>query len=512
MEPGGKEGNTPLAAALEVPMDTNDGADLVRDGTDYDRTPLSRVLPGGSPLPVSALPQIDEMEVSAQVQGTVRGQPLEKSDQSPMTDRCLHASQVYVSMMEEEEGVTSEAAETAMSMPGQMGVPLLTEILTKMITGVEDGPVASGYGGTVEKLNIQDLRDIRDAADKLQVGKNPAVQAACGSLDDQEGRGWLGADRLGVTLVHTYKAPTEGHKIGQQIDDLLAAAKVHVDRLKGAARKRKTDARKKGLGAEELAGKLTTIDEKLARDLHGYARKPVDIELPKGAVEVKRERPSPRLPTPSDTEKRLRDAVRAAEDAAAVADCDLVAARRVMERADAVRAELQEERVANATGGWKLEDEAYTELLAHRAELDAAWDLQVALDSELRQEYADALLRQHDAKFAAEEARHDLDDHRRAVRREAELKAQLEAARAADAARRAAADEAERLRRHADLMAFYDTLSPEELQAYVQARGRIRNEEIFKDSPLRQPLAPGPPCVYDLRGDPSSWQLPSLPP
>ena len=160
MEPGGKEGNTPLAAALEVPMDTNDGADLVRDGTDDDRTPLSRVLPGGSPLPVSALPQIDEMEVSAQVQGTVRGQPLEKSDQSPMTDRCLHASQVYVSMMEEEEGVTSEAAETAMSMPGQMGVPLLTEILTKMITGVEDGPVASGYGGTVEKLNIQNLRDI----------------------------------------------------------------------------------------------------------------------------------------------------------------------------------------------------------------------------------------------------------------------------------------------------------------------------------------------------------------
>jgi hypothetical protein len=32
-----------------------------------------------------------------------------------------------------------------------------------------------------------------------------------------------------------------------------------------------------------------------------------------------------------------------------------------------------------------------------------------------------------------------------------------------------------------------------------------------KDSPIRQPLAPDPPCVYDLRGDPSSW-VPSPPP
>jgi hypothetical protein len=512
MEPGGKEGNTPQAAALEVPTDTNDGADLVRDGTDDDRTPLSRVLPGGSPLPVSALPQIDEMEVNAQVEGTVRGQPLEESDQKPVTDCCLHASQADMCMMDEGECVTSEAAEPAFSACGHVGVPGLTERVTKMLTGVEGGPVASGGGRAADQLNIQDLRDIRDAVNKLKISKNAAVKAACGSLDDQEGRGWLGADLLGVTLVHSYKAPTEAHTVGQQIDDKLSDAKVHVDRLKGAARKRKTDARKKGLGEEELAGKLTAIDEKLARDLHDYARMLVDIELPKGAVEVKRERPSPPAPAPSDTEKRLRDAVRDAEDAAAVADCDLVAARRVMERADAVRAELQEERVANATGGWKLEDEAYTELLAHRAELDAAWDRQVALESELRQEYADALLRQHDARFAAEEARHDLDDHRRAVRREAELAAQLEAARAADAARRAAAGEAERLRRHADLMAFYDTLSPEELHAYVQARGRIRNEEIFKDSPLRQPLAPGAPRVYDLRGDPSSWQLPSLPP
>ena len=50
MEGGGEEGNTPLAAALEEPMDTEDGGDLVGDGTDDDRRPLSRVLDSGSQM------------------------------------------------------------------------------------------------------------------------------------------------------------------------------------------------------------------------------------------------------------------------------------------------------------------------------------------------------------------------------------------------------------------------------------------------------------------------------
>jgi hypothetical protein len=403
-------------------------------------------------------------------------------------------------MKEDGEGVTSSSSEPLPTSSGQIGVPILTERLTKMVTDVKDGPVASGDGRAVDQLNIQDCRDIRDAADKLKISNNPAVKAACGSLDDQEGRGWLGADLLGVTLLHSYEAPTEGHKVGQQIDDIMSDAKKQVERLKGAARKRKTDARKKGLGAAELAGKLRSIDEKLAADLSAYARTLVDIELPKGVVEVKRERPPPPLPTPVDTESRLRAAVQAAEDAAAIADCDLIATRRVMERADALRAELHKERVANATNGWKLDDEAYAELQAHRAELDAAWAKHMTVCSELRQEHADAQLCAHDAAFAAEEARHNLAAHRAAVKLEAELKAAHEAARAA-------ADEEERLRRHAELMALYDTMSPEELQAYVQAREHIRNTDLFKDSPLRQPLAPGPPRVYDLRGDSSKWQL-----
>ena len=211
------------------------------------------------------------------------------------------------------------------------------------------------------QLNIQDCRDIRDAVANLKIGKNAAVREACGDLDDQEGRGWLGADTLGVTLVHTYEAPTEAHRVGTQIDNVLTAAKAHVDRLKGAARKRKTDQRKKELVAEELAVKLTAIDEKLARDLLDYSRTPVDVELPQGVVEVKRERPVPPPPAPADTEDRLRAAVRAAEAAAEIADCDLVAARRTMEKADALRKALHEERLATATGAWALDDEAYAD-------------------------------------------------------------------------------------------------------------------------------------------------------
>ena len=150
-------------------MDIEEGADDVRDGTDARRQsrmpalPLSRVEPGGSPLPVSTLPHIEKIEVSDQIEGTVRGQPLEQSGQKPLTDRCLHPSQAGMSMIEEGEGVTSEVAEPVFSTCGHVGVPSLTERVTKMITDAKDGPVASGEGRAVDQLNIQDLRDIREA-------------------------------------------------------------------------------------------------------------------------------------------------------------------------------------------------------------------------------------------------------------------------------------------------------------------------------------------------------------
>eukprot|EP00966_Prymnesium_polylepis_P166725 3853906-Prymnesium_polylepis.1 len=272
---------------------------------------------------------------------------------------------------------------------------------------------------------------------------------------------------------------------------MLSDAKAHVDRLKGAARKRKTDARKKQLTAEELANKLKAIDEKLAWDLLAYACTAVELELPEGVVQVKRERPPPAPPTPVETESQLRDAVQAAEDAAAIAECDLVAARRCMERADSVRKELHNARMESAFGGWKLDDEAYEALKVQRAELDAAWDRHLATASELRQYYKDAQLHEHDAKFAAEEARANLAAHRTAVKHKAEVQA--------------ADEERHRLAKHRALMDLYDTMTEEEISAYVRRR---RFDDPFKDSPLRQPLAPGPPRVYNLRGDPATWQLP----
>eukprot|EP00966_Prymnesium_polylepis_P074243 1723017-Prymnesium_polylepis.2 len=61
-----------------------------------------------------------------------------------------------MSIEEEGKGVTSKAAELTISTSGQMGVPILTERLTKMVTGVQNGPVASGDGKAVDKLTIQD--------------------------------------------------------------------------------------------------------------------------------------------------------------------------------------------------------------------------------------------------------------------------------------------------------------------------------------------------------------------
>ena len=91
---------------------------------------------------------------------------------------------------------------------------------------------------------------------------------------------------------------------------------------------------------------------------------------------------------------------------------------------------------------------------------------------------------------------------------EFELKRAVADARVARAeAERAAEAERERIERHRELMALYDSMTPEELRLHVQTRARVRNQVLFKDRPISQPLAPGPPRVYDMRGP-----LPPAPP
>ena len=407
---------------------------------------------------------------------------------------------------DDEEGA---AAAWLAALPEPLQPRALSMTARKKFCGVESGPVMSGNGKVVEYLTLRILKSVKLGVEDLKLASNEAAHASCGLIDDQEGRAFVATDLMGVEIVRG-DAANESRKIGEQIDDLLRAEKAKDKSIRSGIRSRKAKARKK----PDAEAKLLALDEEQRRKRAEHWDAPIQLNLPDpvSKIKVERVRPPP-PPKPEPTESQcLRAAVTAAEEAAEVADCDLVAARRMMERADAIRQEIHAERLASAVGGWKLDDEAYAALQARRAEQDAALERQSALEAELREEYNAAVLNAHDAKVAASEARQDLADHRRAVKREAELKAELAAARAADAERRAAADEEERLRRHADLMAFYDTMTPQEIQEYGQMRARIRSEERDKDSPLRQPLAPGPPRVYDLRGDPSLWQLPSPPP
>jgi septal ring factor EnvC (AmiA/AmiB activator) len=158
--------------------------------------------------------------------------------------------------------------------------------------------------------------------------------------------------------------------------------------------------------------------------------------------------------------------------------------------------------------GWDLDDEAYEQLLVTRAETDKLYEAVSAELRRLRLEQIKADDTLHSARDAAAEARWDVEAEEARMARARQAAAEAEQW---EAEQREAAEE-ERLKRHRELMAFYDTMSPQELQRYLQVRACVRNEELFKDSPLSQPIAPGPPRVYHLCGDPSTWDLPSPPP
>ena len=107
-----------------------------------------------------------------------------------------------------------------------------------MVT-VAGGPVSSG-GIKLEKLNRRDCSDIKVAVAALNIQLNAVVKRCCAELDDQEGRGFLGADLLGIELIRGGAAPTEGHQIGLQIDNLLAETKPTEGKLRQAVRTRKS--------------------------------------------------------------------------------------------------------------------------------------------------------------------------------------------------------------------------------------------------------------------------------
>ena len=158
-----------------------------------------------------------------------------------------------------------------------------------MVIDVQNGPQPSGDGKATKELTLQDCREVRDAVAALKVTTNPAVQASCGKLDEQEGRGVLAADLLGVPLIHGDEVPNEMHKVGLQIDDLLKNAKEREDKLRQSARTARS--RKRGkLEGEALEKAIAYIDLKLAEDRKALWASPAPLVLPQGRVEVKRER------------------------------------------------------------------------------------------------------------------------------------------------------------------------------------------------------------------------------
>ena len=198
--------------------------------------------------------------------------------------------------LEEPMGVTSNAPEASCCHPGHFVKNFLTDRFKKMVCGPAGGPHVSTDAKAVDQLNLQDLKDIRDAVASLNVVTNPAVLACCERLDDQEGRGLLAAHLLGVELVRGEEVPNEAHKVGLQIDGLLKDAKVADDRLRSAARTRKSKERGKEQAPEILEKKLLAMDEKLAADRKALLGTNADLVLPEGPIKVKREHERPIKP------------------------------------------------------------------------------------------------------------------------------------------------------------------------------------------------------------------------
>ena len=344
-------------------------------------------------------------------------------------------------------GVTAGPPEPAFSPPGQLGVPALTKRFAKMATGVADGPKPSGDGKALKPLNLQDLKDLNVTVLSFHVTTNSAVTEACPNLDERESRGFLAADLHGVELLPGCAAPTEGHKIGQRIEELLHDAKAADERLRNANKTRKSKARGKGLEPSELEAKLAASDAKFNADRSSLWSTVVELPMPSAPIEVKRERPppTPKPPPPCTTAADVEKADAAVERA----EADVVAAGRRMERAQAAADVLRGTLLAT-TGrvAWELDDDAYEKHKAVQDELDRRWKEAGEKAHQLSLEYGEARLAALDARTAADEVRHDLAAQKAAAQREAAAREQMELWRlerereAAEAAAAAAAAEA----------------------------------------------------------------------
>eukprot|EP00966_Prymnesium_polylepis_P336969 7391834-Prymnesium_polylepis.1 len=429
---------------------------------------------------------LDEQTAAMRVMDT-------KVDADPISNKSVD----QVGMEEDEGG----AASTCLAaLPELLQPKALSEKTLKMFTGIERGPVTSGDGKVLEQLSLRVLKAVHTAIQTLNVAANKAVHESCDLLDEQEARAFLAADLMGVELVRG-KGANESRTVGEQIDHLLRGEKTKDKAIRSGIRSRKSKARSKPGGEAKLAE--LDAEQQRKRAEHWDAAVVLDLPDPNVTkVKTERERPPPppppppRVPTTADIAKL--------DEAIVSADADVVAARRRLERADAAMQECMTEWTEAASTGHHLieeeDQEEWEALLSVRADLEQEWKNHRELVGELRREHMEADLRLYDAREAARAASEDVAMEKRLAALDAELKAK-------QAAAAAAYDERRRLDKHRALMELYDTMAQEEIQAYVRRRRPC--DDPFKDSPLRKPLAPGTPSTYNLRGDPSTWRLPS---
>ena len=362
----------------------------------------------------------------------------------------LDDSPGFEDMCKPHVGVTAEVNQAAAEPIMVLRKEALVVRLRKMVIGVSNGPVPSGEGAAVASLTLGDLKLVKQVVATLNLKTNADVHAACGCLDDQEGRAFLAADLIGIQLVRGLSQVgnsrgNEARRLGEEIDERLAAHEAALDKLGSTARQKKSRARK----AEGADDKVAAIDVKLASDKAALAAAVVVLErLPdaKVKIEVKRERPPKPAPVaPLQTHSQRRTKVVKAEEAAARADALEDAARRRYEKAKAATAKVGKKRLEQSMGGWRLDDEAYKRLLAERAETDREWEQLCASEQQLLREWIEARQAAGDARDAASEARSDVaieSEWQRSwaalelkwQQRDAELRAARDAERAAEVA------------------------------------------------------------------------------
>eukprot|EP00966_Prymnesium_polylepis_P329230 7384969-Prymnesium_polylepis.1 len=248
-------------------------------------------------------------------------------------------------------------------------------------------------------------------------------------LSQEEAAGYLLGAALGIELLpQEVRVPPPGSGgIGRQVEYYAGEEKRVIESKKQTLKSKKKSARDKAAKDEAAAAvletTLATLDSDAAAERARRRAELCPLPLPdRKSKIVKPPAPLPAPPAPpaAKTASRLHAAAEKAEAAAATAAAHATAARRRSEKADTALEKLSAKRLAQSTGGWRLDDEAWEQLLRERAQTDEENGQLSAIAAQLRRERIDAEFAADDARYAAKEAREDVVQATREATRERE--------------------------------------------------------------------------------------------